>query len=560
MPPRRPGDDTAVRRFNPTEDDGDAGVLLRAMEEASTPIPALTIVWHPRAHRSGERALLYPLTKGGEVLLSRIEPELGRGGSNLGEPLDDPYVSRKPIVLRPSKSGGVHLSAPAEGTRVMCGQTPVEDIDIGPEMIAQGVPLVLANRVVLLLHLVEPTVGTSASAMGMAGDSAGIRRVRMHVERVADINVPVLIRGETGTGKELVARAIHDKSPRRTGPFVGVNLAAIPKELAAAELFGATKGAFTGATRDREGFFQAARGGTLFLDELGEAPLDVQAMLLRVLETGDMYPVGASTPVPADVRLIAATDANLEVQIQKDHFKAPLLHRAAGYEIWIPPLRQRREDIGVLVYHFAKEELAAIGESHRLHSADPYTEPWLPPALATRLVSYDWPGNIRQLRNVVRRIVIGSRGQATTHMDPQLEAELSVRLPSSGTPPGGTPAPAAQSAAPLATPVPQPPAAPVGPRRKPSDVSEPELVAALRAHAWDLTAAADELGIVRSSIYDLIERSPTIRKAGDLSSDEIKRCFHDCGGDLDQMVTKLEVSKKALRRRLNELGLKGKGQ
>lgn len=551
MADRRPGDETAVRRIQVTAEAGDRqeGALT-----ASEPVPALTLVWHPNAHRAGERILLYPLTKGGEVHISRAEPDFVRNGSAAGEPLDDPYISRKPIVLRAAKGGGITVITAADGTRVTCGQTPVEDrIDLEPDQIARGVPLVLAGRIVLLLHLVEPEVGTSASSMGMVGDSAGIRRVRVHVERVADLNVPVLIRGETGTGKELVARAIHDKSPRRTGPFVGVNLAAIPKELAAAELFGAAKGAFTGANRDREGFFQTARGGTLFLDELGEAPLDVQVMLLRVLETGEMYPVGASAPIPADVRLIAATDANLEQQIKNDRFKAPLLHRLSGYEIWIPPLRQRREDIGVLVYHFAKEELAAIGESHRLHSTDPYTDPWLPPALATLLVTYDWTGNIRQLRNVVRRIVIGSRGQATTQLDPQLEAELSASAqppPAPNTPPPPAPLPAS---------VPQP-SAPSGPRRKPSEVSEAELVSVLRTNAWDLKAAADELGIPRPSIYDLIQRSPNIRKAGDLSSDEIKRCFHDCGGDLDRMVTMLEVSKRALQRRLNELGLKSRGQ
>ncbi len=551
MADRRPGDETAVRRIQVTAEAGDRqeGALT-----ASEPVPALTLVWHPNAHRAGERILLYPLTKGGEVHLSRAEPDFVRNGSAAGEPLDDPYISRKPIVLRAAKSGGITVITTADGTRVTCGQTPVEDrVDLEPEQIARGVPLVLAGRILLLLHLVEPEVGTSASSMGMVGDSAGIRRVRVHVERVADLNVPVLIRGETGTGKELVARAIHDKSPRRTGPFVGVNLAAIPKELAAAELFGVAKGGYTGAARDREGLFQTARGGTLFLDELGEAPLDVQVMLLRVLETGEMYPVGASAPIAADVRLIAATDANLEQQIKNDRFKAPLLHRLSGYEIWIPPLRQRREDIGVLVYHFAKEELAAIGESHRLHSTDPYTDPWLPPALATLLVTYDWTGNIRQLRNVVRRIVIGSRGQATTQLDPQLEAELSA----SAQPPPAPNAP--QPPAPLPASVPQP-SAPSGPRRKPSEVSEAELVSALRANAWDLKAAADELGIPRPSIYDLIQRNPNIRTAGDLSSDEIKRCFHDCGGDLDRMVTMLEVSKRALQRRLNELGLKSRGQ
>lgn len=551
MAQRRPGDDTAVRRYKPTAP-RDADGVDKAGEAPSVPVPALTIVWHPRARRAGERVLLYPLGKGGEVQLSRVAPDFLRAGASAGTPLDDPYVSRKPIVLRTGPRGGVTIVAPAEGTRVVCGQAVIDDqLDVPPEALAEGVPLVLAGRVVLLLHLVEATVNAGNDAMGMVGDGAGIRRVRVHVDRVADIQVPVLIRGETGTGKELVARAIHEKSPRRAGPFVAVNLASIPTGLASAELFGMKKGAFTGATHDRDGRFQSARGGTLFLDEVGEAATDVQALLLRALETSEVYPVGATAPERVDVRLIAATDANLEAQIEKESFKAPLLHRLSGYEIRTPPLRERREDIGLLVYHFAKEELTAIGESHRLESTDPYTEPWLPPALATLLVTYRWPGNIRQLRNVVRRIVIGSRGQATTQLDPQLEAELSG---------GAPPSPAQTTAAPgpPAAPQPSPSQQVPGMRRKPSEVSEAELVAALRANAWDLKAAAEQLGITRASIYDLIDRSPNIRKAGDLSVEEIVSCFHDCGGDLDQMVGRLEVSKWALRRRLNELGLKGR--
>ena len=199
----------------------------------------------------------------------------------------------------------------------------------------------------------------------MVGESAALRQVRAHVERIADLPVPVLVRGETGTGKELVARAVHLRSPRRDGPFVSVNLGAIPRDLAAAELFGAVRGAYTGAAQDRPGFFRAARGGTLFLDEVGEAPPEVQAMLLRVLESGEMYPVGGQAPVATDVRLIAATDADLEERIRDGRFKAPLLHRLAGYEIRLPPLRERREDIGPLFVHFAREELERIGEAGR---------------------------------------------------------------------------------------------------------------------------------------------------------------------------------------------------
>jgi two-component system nitrogen regulation response regulator GlnG len=252
----------------------------------------------------------------------------------------------------------------------------------------------------------------------------------------------VLLRGETGTGKELVARALHDHGPRRGGPFVSVNLGAIPRELAAAELFGAQRGAYTGATRDREGFFRAARGGTLFLDEVGEASPEVQAMLLRVLETGEMYPVGGQAKVATDVRILAATDADLDARIREGQFKAPLLHRLAGYEIRLPPLRERREDIGVLFYHFAREELLALGEVHRLSPEDPYSAPWLPASIMGRLLRFAWPGNIRQLRNLTRQLVIGSRGCAQIALDPRLMAELGEEL----APPAGAERPAQELA------------------------------------------------------------------------------------------------------------------
>jgi two-component system nitrogen regulation response regulator GlnG len=250
--------------------------------------------------------------------------------------------------------------------------------------------------------------------------------------------------------------------------------------------------------------------------------------------------------VRTDTRILAATDANLEEHIREGRFKAPLLHRLAGYEVRLPPLRERREDIGLLFHHFAREELEAIGGAHLLTPADPYAEPWLPASLASHLVRYAWPGNIRQLRNVTRQLVIGSRGQPTLQADPQLLRELgaaALKLP-------GRPLPVREEEPRVKAPA---------PRRRPSEVTETELLAALRECAWDLKAAGDRLGIPRSSIYDLIERSPNIRTAGDLDNEEIVRCFDACGGDLDAMVQRLEVSKRALARRLKELGLSARG-
>ncbi|XXF76236.1 sigma-54 dependent transcriptional regulator [Myxococcaceae bacterium GXIMD 01537] len=506
---------------------------LSPRDEAPTarPVPTLTLVSHPTATRAGERLPLLGLLAGREVALSRNAPDFARAGQPLGLPLGDPFMSRKPIVFAPSGER-VRVVVGEEGKCTCAGEPLRGTREFSPEELARGIPLELAGRVVVLLHLASPDASDAVDTLGMVGGSAVMARVRRHIERVADLDVPVLVRGETGAGKELVARALHVRS-RRAGRFVSVNLGAIPKELAAAELFGAAKGAFTGADRNREGFFRAAQGGTLFLDEVGEAPPEVQVMLLRVLETGEMYPVGASQPVATDVRLVAATDADLETRILEGQFRAPLLHRLAGYEIRLPPLRERREDIGALFLHFAREELGALGEAHHLTPQDAYAEPWLPAALAVRLLLHPWPGNIRQLRNVARQLVIGSRGQPRLELDPRLARELEVRAP---------PSPAESPA--------QPPA-----RRKSTEVTEPELLAALRAQDWDVKRAADQLGIPRTSIYDLIERSPNLRLAGDVSVEELTRCFHACGGDLDEMVRRLEVSKRALSRRVKELGL-----
>jgi two-component system, NtrC family, nitrogen regulation response regulator GlnG len=511
----------------------------RGAGQAARVVPALTIVSHPMPHRAGERLLLDGLAAGREVALSRNAPEFLRPRSSFGAPLVDPFISRKPVRLAPAPGGAVRVSSGDVGGVVIAGQRVNGAVEIGGPEIAAGVTIELGGRVLLLLHLALAEE-SPADLLGMVGESAGIHRVRQAVSQVVDLDVPVLIRGETGTGKELVARAVHERSGRRGAPFVAVNLGAIPRDLAAAELFGAHKGAYTGATRDREGFFRAADGGTLFLDEVGEASAEVQVLLLRVLETGKLYPVGSSSPVAVDVRLIAATDANLEERIQQGAFKAPLLHRLSGYEIKIPPLRERREDIGALFCSFAQQELSAIGEAARLTPTDPYVEPWLPPVLAARLIQYAWPGNVRQLRNVTRQLVIGSRGRPCL----QIDLPIMGALDAAAAPP---------DAAELA---PEPDQAPAR-RRKSTEVTEQELITALRESAWDVKAAADRLGVPRSSIYDLMERSPNIRTARDLRADEITRCFRDCGGDLDAMARRLEVSKRALGRRVKELALVG---
>ncbi|HEV8399492.1 MAG TPA: sigma-54 dependent transcriptional regulator [Gemmatimonadales bacterium] len=240
----------------------------------------------------------------------------------------------------------------------------------------------------------------------IVGSSKGIRQVIERLEKVAPTTARVLITGQNGTGKELVARAIHTLSPRAAGPFVEVNCAAIPSELIESELFGHVKGSFTGAFADRAGKFELADGGTLFLDEIGDMSLSAQAKVLRALQEGVISRVGSGKTLAVDVRVIAATNKNLEQEIREGHFREDLLYRLNVVPIEVPPLRERRGDIAQLVAHFAAE---------LTRSGLPPKE--IEPAAVQRLMAHDWPGNIRELKNGIERLLILAAGEKVTEAD-----------------------------------------------------------------------------------------------------------------------------------------------
>jgi formate hydrogenlyase transcriptional activator len=224
------------------------------------------------------------------------------------------------------------------------------------------------------------------------------------VEQVAPSHSSVLITGETGTGKELVAHAIHRASPRNRGPLVALNCAALPPTLIESELFGHEKGAFTGATARRAGRFELAHRGTIFLDEIGDLPLDLQAKLLRVLESGEYQRIGSADTIKVDVRVIAATNRNLEQEIERGRFRLDLFYRLSVFPIHVPPLRERRDDVPVLVAHFVRRKAERVGR----------TIDRVPREALAELTQYDWPGNVRELENVIERAVILSPGPVLT--------------------------------------------------------------------------------------------------------------------------------------------------
>nr|WP_320049077.1 sigma-54 dependent transcriptional regulator [uncultured Desulfuromonas sp.] len=254
------------------------------------------------------------------------------------------------------------------------------------------------------------------------GDSPAIKHLLQQIETLAAVDSPVLVLGETGTGKELVARALHDQSPRRMRPFVAVNCSAISPHLVESELFGHRKGAFTGATSTHDGLFAAANGGTLFLDEIGELPLEFQPKLLRVLQENEIRPVGATKPTKVNVRIVAATARNLKEAVKRGTFREDLFYRLAVVELEIPPLRSRPEDIDLLCHYFINN---AAKQNHR-------PVPQLTTSFLSRLKNYDWPGNIRELKSTLERSMIFQQGSELTCRD--LPAELSTDDDHSHTP------------------------------------------------------------------------------------------------------------------------------
>jgi len=264
----------------------------------------------------------------------------------------------------------------------------------------------------------EDEIRSEMNFAQIVGKSASLRRVLKQVETVAPTDSTVLIYGDTGTGKELIARAIHDLSPRRTKPFVKLNCAAIPTGLLESELFGHEKGAFTGAIAQRIGRFEVANGGTIFLDEIGEIPLELQTKLLRVLQEREFERLGSSRMLRTDARLIAATNRDLEAMVSEQKFRSDLFFRLNVFPLQVPPLRERQGDIPLLVRHFTQQF------SRRMNRVIET----IPSATMDALCRYHWPGNIRELQNVIERAVILSSG-------PVLNVDVTdLKFPKAGAP------------------------------------------------------------------------------------------------------------------------------
>ena len=473
-----------------------------------------TIVWHPDLQRIGEQCVAP--AQGME--LSRNFPMFQRPDGPPA-PLAYPGVSREPLRIERDLADNVQVTPPSSRMVVeLNGAAIAQAATLSKAQIERGAILGLGGMVLVCLHWMR-CAPQPAAVPGLLGVGTAAIRTRELVRQVAATDHTVLLLGETGTGKEVVARAIYAVSARAQRPLVTVNMATLNDALAAADLFGAAKGAYTGAASMRQGLFTEAQDATLFLDEIGNTPASVQAMLLRVLETGDYRPLGATADLHSSARLIAATDQDLSAR----SFNQALLRRLESFVIQLPPLRERREDIGLLLLHMLEQRGAAAQ---------------FPAALASRFACYDWPGNIRQLKHFAQRCVLALQAGQEVDFDSLLDGALA----SDSVTRAGNPAAAAS-----VDPAPR--------RRKPSELSAHDVLAAMDQHAWCIQDAATALGISRPSLYKLLEANPQVRKVVHIPYDELMRAYQQSGGDLARCAALLRTPSDSLRRHLRVLGV-----
>jgi two-component system nitrogen regulation response regulator GlnG len=371
----------------------------------------------------------------------------------------------------------------------------------------------------------------AAEVPEMLGQAPAMQDVFRAIGRLSQSHVTVLITGESGSGKELVARALHKHSPRAEGPFVAINTAAIPKDLLESELFGHERGAFTGAQATRRGRFEQADGGTLFLDEIGDMPLELQTRLLRVLSDGQFYRVGGHSPLRSNVRVIAATHQNLEARVRQGVFREDLFHRLNVIRLRLPALRERREDIGVLAKFFLQRSAAELGvEPKRLTEA----------ALAL-LLEFDFPGNVRQLENICHWLSVMAPSQVVEPKDlPQelLQPGLGLSVESSAEVAGVEAAPLPSSAPAQAKAAPTPAAAPA----LPSFGAGPDAwVAEVAREARRLLASGE------TDVWDSLTRR--FEASLILTALELTR------GRRIEAAQKLGIGRNTITRKIQELGL-----
>ncbi|HYM78432.1 MAG TPA: sigma-54 dependent transcriptional regulator [Candidatus Dormibacteraeota bacterium] len=442
--------------------------LLIVDDEANT-LASLSRAFRLAGHEAtvcdnAGRALELAKAQSFDLILSDVVMP-GKDGLTLLEELKQQGVTA-PVVMM---SGQAHIEMAVRATRLGA-------LDFLEKPISSDKLLLTVDNVLKLQRLesenkqLRQRLGTHEIVW--KGDA--MRRVMAQLERVAASESRVCILGETGTGKELVARTIHERSPRAAGPFVTLNCAAVPAELIESELFGHEKGSFTGASGRHIGKFEQADQGTIFLDEIGDMPLHMQAKLLRVLEEGEVERIGGDKPISVNVRVVVATHRDLEARVREEKFRQDLFHRIYVFPLVLPPLRDRREDIPALVGHFAEQVCAQNG--------------WKPVPFTAEAMEalqlHAWPGNVRELRNMVERLMLlATEGQVDL-------PTVQMALPKSA--PGGAITAAAANSGPLADRV--------------QSFEREVILAELKRSHHNMSLAAKSLGLERSHLYKKAEQ------------------------------------------------------
>lgn len=385
-----------------------AVVLLEHVDSCLRPVAAVGLV----QDALGRRFDIARQPRLAAVLASR-EPTRFASDSTLPDPYDGLLDESpgEPLPVHDCMGVSLYMEGELWGALTFDALTAGTFDEAAQQKLQRLLPLVEAllrvtrleqeNRALRLVRADDHPALPGIQQHGIIGHSSAVTRLLDELAVVADSDLTVLITGETGVGKELFAHWLHRHSPRADKPLVQVNCAALPESLAESELFGHVRGAFSGASTDRAGRFDAANGGTLFLDEVGELPLQVQAKLLRTLQNGEIQRLGADQPLRVDVRILAATNRNLADSVAKGDFRADLYHRLSVYPVPVPPLRDRGNDVLLLAGHFLELNRARLGVRSLRLSAD----------AEQALLAYDWPGNVRELEHVISRAAIKALGR-----------------------------------------------------------------------------------------------------------------------------------------------------
>ncbi len=554
-------------------------------------LPQLRLLSHLDLDRIGAYAQPSELLSSGEwVTVGRKGPLFAVPGE-IPRPLDDPAISRAQFRVRWRAEVQRFEVEPFAGARralrVMDLQPHKESHSQGPGQVLRsrvlldpGTCLAVGKRILFGFEVISQHRALDEDRMGLVGECETLWRVRDNIRAVCRFKKPVFILGETGSGKELVARAIHQYGPRAAGPYHAVNCAALPEHLVESLLFGHKKGAFTGAHTQEQGTFRAADKGTLFLDEIGELPLTIQPKLLRTLQEGTVTAVGGYQSLPVDVRLVAATHRTPELEIDEGRLRHDLYYRLAAHILRVPPLRERRFDIPALFVFF----LRRIRDEHReLNWLWKGTEEWqrkIPLRFFVALMRRNWSGNVRELENMAEHIA-SKNLVATRFQFPQWESSSPVTTAPEPTP-DQAPSPSAQESQggewlgeasnrlnlahkTIAKLLGEKELREIGERN-----GEEALTAALqsavaqrlfellRTHSFKQQRVAGHLGVSLSTLVKLMRRFGLPRPR-DLSLEEIERAMEHADGDVSAAAFALKVSEHGLKKRITLLKIKKKG-